>query len=100
MDLDFGTGPKETPVSKPVYMTSLVGHDVEGMNLTFGDVSAFFAGRGSLVLPSFMGRNSSIIQSLGKECPEDEEEKEEMVRECHEANHVGAKKMFKMMVVI
>ena len=96
LDLDFGTGPMENPVSKPVYITRLVGHDVKDLKLNFGDVSAFFAGRGSLVLPTFTGRNSSIIQSLGKECPEDEDERKDMVKKCHEANHVGAKMMFKM----
>ena len=80
-------------------MSKSLNRDLDNIDLfqeNFGDICAFVGGCGPLVHASFTSETGRIICSLGKKCPETEEERQKIVKEVHEGNHVGAKMMFKM----
>ena len=105
LDLDFSTGEEageksegSEPVPRKVRSVEEALEEVEIFQEDLGDIAAFVNGRGSLVFATFSAETIRVLKSLGKEEPDSQGEKDKIVIECHEGNHVGAKMMFQMIL--
>ena len=105
LDLDFGTGEEageksegSEPVPRKVRSVEEALEEVEIFREDLGDIAAFVNGRGSLVFATFSAETIRMFKSLGKEEPDSQGEKDKIVIECHEGNHVGAKMLFQMIL--